>query len=235
MVAVEFRVSRARDQWNWWHACNTPAWGVDWSALIAPGVAARLRGAKRGDADRFLRDYLDDLYRSRTADLAFFRGPARSAWRDRQEAILARLEKTHQRPFPVERIVVYYTSFPRAPYGYSKGTFWIASPVFDHSAERFLAAIVHELFHLFFEWYYWEACRERGLADGLIGHLKEAVTVLSNEEFQDIILFRDEGYAVHAALRRDLAALWRNTRDIAAFLPAACALLERHSPGIMRS
>ena len=39
--------------------------------------------------------------------------------------------------------------------------------------------------------------------------LKEALTVILNEEFMDLIIWPDKGYKVHEKLRAALAQFWR--------------------------
>jgi len=45
--------------------------------------------------------------------------------------------------------------------------------------------------------------------------LKEALTVILNEEFMDLIIWPDKGYKVHEKLRAALAQFWRKNRNFA--------------------
>jgi len=82
------------------------------------------------------------------------------------EADLVALMK---KPFLLDVITVYLTTFHRAPYDY-KGNFFLFE---QKKRERSVTNIYHELMHFLFHWYYWNQCREAGLSDKDIDELKK--------------------------------------------------------------
>ena len=45
------------------------------------------------------------------------------------------------------------------------------------------------------------------------GDLKEALTILLNEEFRDLWIVEDKGYEIHQELRKRISEQWKKNKD----------------------
>ena len=226
MVKVIFKLNKRKDMWNWWHACKWSGWGIDWTDYMPKQVVRKIKGRTQKEAYRFLGPYLKRLYKKKRKEIDFFKSKIKSAWELKGKQIIKKLEEIHNKKTPYKKIICYYTSCLRAPYGFGKDYFWIAVPVYNFDSNIFLTTITHELFHLFFTYYYWIQCRKLGLKDELIGHLKEALTFLINSEFKGILLQKDYGYPIHKNLRKDLGKIWCKNKNFSRFIEKACRLIK---------
>lgn len=69
----------------------------------------------------------------------------------------------------------------------------------------------HEIMHIEFLKAYAAYCRERGLTDSQIQHLKEILAVLLDEDevIRGLRSYRDPGYAKHTQLRERVLEIYR--------------------------
>lgn len=104
----------------------------------------------------------------------------------------------------------YLTTNSRCTYQIEKGEFFVyllsSSPI---------ANVMHELFH-FYTWYaFHQRLDEYGVDRGAYNDFKEALTVLLNVEFTDLMQGAiDRGYPQHVKLREDIDTLWRRDRSL---------------------
>lgn len=73
----------------------------------------------------------------------------------------------------------------------------------------------HEIMHIEFLKAYESYCKERGLADSEIQHLKEILTVLLDEDnvISKLRSKRDQGYTKHEKIREEVAALYKKHKS----------------------
>lgn len=94
------------------------------------------------------------------------------------------------------------------------------------------ANVMHELFH-FYTWYafHWRL-DEYGIDEGAYNDFKEALTVLLNVEYTNLMRgATDRGYSQHAELRKEIRTLWLENRSLASIVDALFADKSRqHSP-----
>ncbi|HLC69419.1 MAG TPA: hypothetical protein VJH75_00005 [Patescibacteria group bacterium] len=109
-----------------------------------------------------------------------------------------------------------------------------------HPFSNYPTIIIHELFHLYFYQYiYWDEFLKRfGLksVNDFIdpeeqNELKEILTVIINEEFKKFIVFPDEGYPKHRALRRIARASWTKEKDFGKLVMDIGKLLKNNDEG----
>jgi len=67
----------------------------------------------------------------------------------------------------------------------------------------------HEIMHNEFLKKYKTHCVEKGLSETQINHLKEILTVLLNEDLDDVLYLPDRGYDSHKKIRRNVLILYR--------------------------
>jgi len=79
--------------------------------------------------------------------------------------------------------------------------------------------------HLQFHKYFWEDC-EKKIGKTKTVDLKEALTVLLNLEFRDLLLVEDKGYKKHERLRKKFANAWKETHDFSKVIDAGIKFLK---------
>lgn len=109
-----------------------------------------------------------------------------------------------------ESITVYLTINNRCPYSINENMFYVSFP-----RESVRKTIMHELWH-FYTWYGLGADQEEKLGKQNYNDLKEALTILLNEECSDLMPggATDEGYPQHHDLREKIAGLWKKYKNI---------------------
>jgi len=104
----------------------------------------------------------------------------------------------------------FFTFSKRCPFGEDKFMF-----------NRFLDIsniAAHEIMHIEFLRKYKDYCKNKGLSDVKIDHLKEALTVLLNEEMKDILFRPDAGYLKHQEIRSKILEIYRENKKFIQFL-----------------
>ena len=130
-------------------------------------------------------------------------------WRSVEKQFFGRAEKIFQKKLPIENIQVWLTIHDRCSYSFERNEFFIHL--------HFPAAnktIMHELWHF----YFYHTAGKKILDDfgsQIFNNIKEALTVLLNIEFSDILMgVEDKGYPQHAELRRQIVELYKENNDI---------------------
>lgn len=214
---------------NWWEACNSKSWGVDWKEKAPEEVRKKIVGKTLDEVKDFLSDYLEIVYK-KDKKLETFQKKLPKSWEENKEKILDILENIMGKFLVPKKLICYYTSFPRGPYDMNDFS-WIQIPFFNNpktgefSVKKYISGIVHELMHFQFHHYYWEEAKKLGLSETQVGHLKEASTVLMNL-YYDGILGQDYGYDIHQRLRKDLIKIWGETGNFENFLVKSVDLIK---------
>ncbi len=79
--------------------------------------------------------------------------------------------------------------------------------------------IAHEILHLQFIHFYFRYCLDQGLTEKQFQDLKEAMTVLLNEQqFRKFHLGLDVGYPAHTKLRKYIQRRWEKKTSFMPFL-----------------
>jgi len=68
---------------------------------------------------------------------------------------------------------------------------------------------MHEIMHIEFLKAYTQYCKDKGLDDAQVGHLKEILTVLLNEDAKHLLSRPDLGYTKHLLIRPKVLRLYR--------------------------
>ena len=116
-------------------------------------------------------------------------------------------------------VTAYITHDQRCTYAIAQHYFFVSA-----TASSVRLIVMHELFH-FYTWYaYGRDATARGLSKSTYNNIKEALTVLLNEEFADLLDGAiDRGYPQHAALRAHILTAWRATRSLQRVIDVAVA------------
>lgn len=131
-------------------------------------------------------------------------------WVKLENDFIKKLEEVHKNSFPFTSVKGVLSSAGR--FGYRVNENWFATDMFGNKF-RAIDTATHELMHFMFHKYYWQKCKEKGLAENLIWDIKEAFTVLLNLEFDEFRFQADNGYAPHAKLREIIKKSWEKDKD----------------------
>lgn len=205
---IRFGRDFERDARNWWEANNQLSYGYDFGKRCPPKIRKEIKGKKWPE----VKNYIKKIIKGKYKEYSKWKINYEEYIKPYEEQIIKRLEKIHNRKLPVERIYIYYTSFPRSPYGGGKKIFWIQEYRYKKNKKNILLTLTHELMHLFFHKYYWNTCKKQGLTNNQTHDIKEAFSVLINEEFKDIKL-KDRGYDSHRKLRNYILKEWKKNKN----------------------
>lgn len=203
---IRFSKNLEKDIRNWWEANNHLSYGFDFGNRCPSNIKRRIKGKKFPEIKNYLRNAIKKCYK-------YYPN-----WKEKNEKnilgmlkkIIKRLEKIHGKKFPVKCVDIFYTSFPRCSYGGGKEKFWIQINTSDEKYS--LKILIHELMHLFFHKYYWQICKKQGLTEEETHDIKEAFTVIINEEFKDMYI-NDRGYDEHKQIRKYILQQWKKTKN----------------------
>jgi len=196
------------DAWNWYSACNGVGFGVDWKQGIDSHVAENIVGKTESEAYEFLVPYIKRLCNDNNTK----RGEAfiRQRFEDDFANACTALEKITGKPLYRNDFCVRLTTFPRGPYNYEKGEFWL--PI---QWTNPIANFMHEVLH-FQTIHYWRNNPTTTMSrqsDDDFETLKEALTVVLDDSLVPPLEKPDVGYAIHGELRAVLHKHWQATHD----------------------
>lgn len=107
-------------------------------------------------------------------------------------------------------VTAYLTINNRSPYSIQEHWFFVGAA---GSSPR--KTIMHELWH-FYTWYKYGVVWEEKIGKQKYNDIKEALTVLLNEECKDLLPegVIDSGYPQHQELRHKISDIWRKEKDM---------------------
>jgi len=119
-----------------------------------------------------------------------------------------RLEEKMQCSFdyPLKFITAYLSISPYSGYYFEKGFFFVN---IQKGSFGGCTTVMHELMHYLFHKYWQIYCLKNGLPKNKIWEVKESLTVILNDIFQDKIICEDKGYDQHKNLRNFILKKWK--------------------------
>ncbi len=129
------------------------------------------------------------------------------------ESISAEFQKRAEAIFDISlpnNITAHLTINSRCPYSIQDSFFYVSL-----QSPQAMRTVMHELWH-FYTWYGLGADQEEKLGKQKYNDLKEALTVLLNVEFKDLLPegITDTGYPQHQEIREKILEYWEKDRNI---------------------
>ena len=220
MSKIYVKLDFEKDAWNWWHACNNSSHGVNWKNKAPKYIRNKLIGVTEKKARVLLESHLNKLYKS--FDVAKFIEKTQKGFDEVEDVLFERMRFVTNRPICHEKFTCFLTTFPRFPFNYEKGYIWISS---KQSINYQISIFIHELLHFqYFAYFGEQVWNELGKEKHAL--LREAMTIILDDEFSDFTSVKDEGYKKHNELREKLILIWREVKNMDQFMDKSIDLLK---------
>jgi hypothetical protein len=208
MIKFEFIISKKEDIENWLKFIKEPvSYGNNWLKDYPKDFIDLFINKTDPQKKEIIVNYIDKYYTKKYLDKFYNSSKIFDKY---NQKIINRLEKIHNRQFPVEKVIIKYNTFIACPYQYRKNQKWFGIFLSKRYINKgFIGVAVHELMHLFFHYYFWDICKSKGLKSDEIHFIKESFTVIINKEFKDILDYKDYGYLEHKTLRQIILKEWK--------------------------
>lgn len=220
MSKITIKLNIEEDAWNWWDACNKVSHGVDWKLKIPKKLRDKIYRKDKDEAFAFLLPYLKSYYENKP--IAEYIKKIQHGFDERQEKIFSTMEIVTNRPIYRENFTCFITSFPRFPYRLEKGQIWLSS---KRDVDYQVLIFIHELLHFQYFKYFGERVWDE-LGAEKHARLKEAMTVILNDEFKEVTQEKDEGYEIDFELREVLLSFWRKSSNMDVFISKSIEYLK---------
>lgn len=223
MPKVIFKFDIEKDAENYYKAANSDAkWGYDFSKSMRPKVVKKVRGKTWKKSRKYL---INMLKRGYSIDKKRHKANyklIKSAWKKIEKRYFKKLEKITKNKIYSNTFTCYFTTIRRCPYSIKNISFM--ANIFTNDASLVIA---HEIMHLQFHYYFEKEIR-KSLSEKKFQDLKEALTVLLNVEFNDILKEKDNGYPSHMAFRKFIVKQWKKEPDFDVLISKCIEYLKKH-------
>jgi hypothetical protein len=210
-----------KDARNWWAVANYTFYGNDISKRLSRQFLIKIKGKGYNQVRNLIKKEIKKSENKNLTEFLWLKNEFLPSLIEKEKLIISRLDKLHGNPFPVKFVNLYYSSVEIGYYGREKNGFWISIRGENRKKEELVLMIIHELMHLYFGAYYRKVCFKEGLNLQDTEDIKEAFTILINEEFGDVIKEKDLGYKKHNELRKFILKEWRKRKDFKKVLDSA--------------
>ncbi len=222
---VIFKFNKKLDAENYFIAANSnPKWGGNFTKTLRPEVLKMLRGKKWEEIEKPLMNMLNQGY---SKDKTFMKNKLNEIsykWKKVETKYFVKLEKVTKHKIFRKIFPSYITTIGRCPYSVKYSWFMIS--IFN-STNWNIGTIAHEIMHLQFHYYYEKELRKQ-LNHEQFQDLKEALTVLLNVEFKQIISEEDKGYPNHKYFRKYIVKEWKKKKDFDVLMEKCIKYLKKH-------
>lgn len=219
----EIKYELNRDMWNWRDALANDFMGVSWIDNINnpsdKKVAEKILSLDETKKDELLKNHLLKYKNDPNSELNKFIAVAEKDFADKFTAACDLLAKITNKPFLPGKFKFLATTFPRMPYFYDDreiffytetGGFW-GSPI-----DGFLHEALH--FQFIYHWRNDTGSPVSKLADEEFEYIKEALTVVIDEDLFPLATLVDGGYDSQKDFRALLKNHWKKFHDFGALV-----------------
>ena len=190
MTKLIFKFDKEKDLYNIWETCNKSSAWFDHKKFVSPMFLEICEGKEFSECKKELKKLRSKMYNSGTIEI--FVEAMQKAWNKINDKYFKKLEKIMKKPICYKQFTCFPTTITRSPYDLKEYKWFMVS--FFHGIIQAMVTCAHELMHLQFHKTYWDEV-EKELGHDDTDHLKEALTVLLNLEFSDILFGFDRIYS----------------------------------------
>lgn len=209
---LNFQFDKEKDMRNIWETCNQTKddYGAGFKKMVTKNILKICEGKKYIQCKKELENEMAYIYKNPLAPVivkSFNEG-----WNKISKEYFDKLEKLLEVRLEIKEIPVYLTNSPMCTYDPRKKSASFYAHLYGNMSWVMNVAM-HELMHIYFHnSKYWEIC-EKQIGKRQTFDLKEALTVLLNLEFRNLLINEDEGYEMHKELRKFIANQWKKKPD----------------------
>jgi len=204
--------------WNWRDALKNPFMGRNWIDNINDNndlkIAQQISGLKKQSAEKILKPYLTIQKNNPTSKLNQFIKLTQKDFLEKYQDACKILELITKHPIVSDNFTFYITTFPRCPYFYQRKEIFIYDSIEDYWGMP-IDTFLHEGLHFQFihYWYKNKNSQVSKLKHNDFDYLKEALTVVLDEDLKPIISQPDQGYSSQIEYRKLLHSHWQKHHD----------------------
>ena len=210
MPKVLFKLDILKDARNYYDTASSDInFGHDFTKSLRPEVYKKLKGKKWEVVKEYITHLLKNGYEKDKEKIENKLNEIKDGWNKIQKKYFKQLEKITKKKIYREEFICYITTIGRCPYNVKEN--WFMTNIFQ-SVDKIFLTIAHELMHLQFHHYFEKQLRKK-ISYKQFQDIKEALTVLLNVEFRDIIKEEDKGYTDHIELRAFIKETWKKEKD----------------------
>jgi hypothetical protein len=204
------------DVWNWIDALTNPFMGLNWIDNIDNKKDLKIAKQilklenKKTQAKKILKIHLQNQKDNSKSKLNKFIPIAQKDFENKYQDACKTLERITQQPLMSNKFIFYITTFPRCPYFYETREIYMYNSTDDFwglPIDNFL----HEGLHFQFTHYWYE--NKKSLVSKLknndFDYLKEALTIVLDDELKPVLSKPDQGYSNQVGYRKLLHKHWQ--------------------------
>ncbi len=225
MSKVIFKFDKGKDLWNIWKTCNFNSNWHDFKKGLNSNILKIAEGKEFETCKKEIEGYFKKVHESKL--ISIFIEAINKSWNNINNEFFKRLEKITKKPICSKIFVGYMTTMGRCPYDFKEKSFMFS---LFYSIPQVLQTVAHEIMHIQFHNTYWGEI-EREIGKEKTADLKEALTVLLNLEFKDLLFVEDKGYKSHKKLRNFIIKEWKKEPDFNLLLDKCVGYLKKQGLG----
>ncbi|MBU1092245.1 hypothetical protein KJ836_01045 [Patescibacteria group bacterium] len=224
-ISFGVKVDIEKDAWNIWQACNRVSHGVDWSKRAEPEVIENVAGKTETEAYAWLLPYLEHKYQK--LDILVLADKLQSELMPEYPKVVEVIERITQKPFHLQNVTLFLTTFNRCPYDSEKGYVWI---YYKYDKNKIINTLLHELLHFQFHHYYEDDLQDK-VSDSEWEAIKEGMTVILNDDLANWTGHKEITYSIYEDFAKEILELWHGKADrqFDKFVAEAVELVKKHN------
>ena len=225
MSIINFKYSIEKDLNNYknsWFEFKYPKYGrktenLSVNQFIFPSVIRAIEEANNEKdkidlATRFLEKY----YNKHKMVFQVLIDSLGSTWDEIENIYVEKLEKYFGKKNSIKHITCFFTTLTIAPYDLKSRTFMVS---YFAGLPHQINTVMHEFMHLYFLSNYKDYLEERGLSNQSVLEINEAITVLLNYEFGDLIpVPAGNNKPTTLDLQEKIVIMWKEEKDFVEIL-----------------
>lgn len=228
MPSVCYKYDIDRDKWNVLRVLTKKAvFGAEDTKRTVAGLSIEIKTKVCKKSNKKAKGYIVEKYlkdQHKTKELLINERihDFSTNWNKINDQYFEKLEKILNINIPESNTYTgYLTSAGSCPFNAKKS--WFMVRLADEKTDTVTA---HEIMHIEFVRVYGFYCQKIGLSPHQFNTIREAITVLLNEEMSDILSRPDYGYKEHQEYRKTIIPLWRKSKDFKHLISALSNLIK---------